>query len=110
MALIPMIQDKITQFKSKIRASRVGKTGYKEWLAILGIVLLVAAVLFGVWVGLWWAFVGGIVTIVEAFKADPVNSLGVAWGALKFFGSAFWGWGACILACIPGFLCLKASE
>ena len=33
-----------------------------------------------------------IVTAVEGFKADPINSLAVGWGILKFICSAFVGW------------------
>ena len=37
----------------------------------------------GLWLGVWVLFIGGIVTALEAFKAIPIDSMGVAWGIVK---------------------------
>ncbi len=43
--------------------------------AILGIVLMVAGIVFGVYVGLWVCFVGGIIQIVHAVQATPMEGI-----------------------------------
>jgi uncharacterized membrane protein len=78
--------------------------------ALMGIVLVLAGIVLGVYVGVWVMFVGGIVAVVEAIKADPVNSLGIAWGIVRIvFAStatvaiiSFW------LLALPGVALLKS--
>ena len=50
---------------------------------ILGLLIIVASVLGGLYVGGWIFFVGGIVEVIEAIKATPVEAIGVAVGILK---------------------------
>lgn len=47
------------------------------WLA------LIAGMLFGIYVGVWVCFIGGIVQIVHAAMATPVEAMGIAIGAAK---------------------------
>jgi len=49
----------------------------------LGIILIIVAILGGLWLGLWVCFIGGLVQIAEAVKADPVSSWGIAFGATR---------------------------
>lgn len=51
--------------------------------ALIGILIIIASIAFGLYVGLWVFFIGGIVEVVEAFKATPVEAMGVALGLLK---------------------------
>ena len=64
----------------------------REGIAWVGVIICILSVFFGLYMGLWVCFIGGIVTAVEGFKADPINSLAVGWGVLKFVCSAFVGW------------------
>lgn len=50
---------------------------------VLGLLIIIASVLFGVYVGGWVLFVGGIVQVIEAIKATPVEALGIAVGILR---------------------------
>ena len=54
-------------------------TGY----TILGLAIIIASIALGVYVGGWVFFIGGIVQVVEAFKATPIEALDVAFGLLK---------------------------
>lgn len=56
------------------------------WL-VLAVGLSLAAYLV-IWVG----FIGGIVTFLEAVKATPISSMGVAIGIAKFVFVSILGW------------------
>lgn len=86
------------------------KNTFKSILAIIGVVALICGVLFGVYMGIGWAFIGGIVQFVEAVKATPVEGLQVALGVARVFFCAVIGWVSGLIACIPGFLLIKASD
>lgn len=57
---------------------------------LLGVLLIVAGVALGLYVGLWVCFIGGIVDVVDAVKATPVEAMNLAWGIVKivFAGAA----------------------
>lgn len=50
---------------------------------IAGILIMTSGVLFGLWVAIWWGWVLGIVMIVEAFKATPVEAMNFALGVVR---------------------------
>lgn len=59
---------------------------------LAGLVLILIGVLGGLYVGVWVMLVGGIVQVAEAFKATPVQSLGIALGVVRILFSAVTGW------------------
>jgi hypothetical protein len=61
-------------------------------LFIIGVLLIIAGVLGGFYVSLWVCFVGGIVQVVEACKATPIDALDVGLGLLRFVCSSLAGW------------------
>jgi len=73
----------------------------------IGVLLAVAGFAFGVWAGLWWAFVGGVVQVVEAIKADPVSSVDIALGALRIVFAGFIGTATAFVAVFPGWAMLQ---
>lgn len=77
--------------------------------AILGVVMIVGGVVFGVWAGLWWAFVGGIIQIIHAVQASPVEGADIAWGIVKIiFAGAIGGVSAMALV-LPGAALVNAD-
>ena len=50
---------------------------------IIGLIIVLLSVLFGVYVGVWLMFIGGIVEIIEAIKATPVDAMNIAVGLAK---------------------------
>lgn len=79
-----------------MNANRMART-------FVGVVLVVAGVALALYVGLWWALIGGIVQAVEAIKMTPVDAFGLAVGlaralcagligSLTFFVAIFPGW------------------
>jgi len=71
---------------------KLSKTGNVFFILCMSL-----AVLGALYLGGWLCFVGGIVQVVESFKVDPINSLGVAVGILRVCsaslvaGLTFWG-------------------
>jgi uncharacterized BrkB/YihY/UPF0761 family membrane protein len=64
-----------------------------SWLRIIIIVFLSALAIFlGIYVGIYLMFIGGIVQIIDAVQATPVEGAGIAWGVLRivFAGAAGW--------------------
>lgn len=63
---------------------------------LAGLLLICGAVVLGLYVGLWLMFVGGIVAVIHAVQAIPVDALGIAWGIVRIFfasiagGLSFW--------------------
>jgi hypothetical protein len=59
---------------------------------IIGFLIIVAGIILGLYLGLWLCLVGGIIQIIEACKATPIVSSGVAVGILRFFCTSFVIW------------------
>lgn len=69
---------------------------------VLGVLLMVAGVVVGLYVGVYLMFIGGIIQFIDGVKADPVNSSDIAWGALRFIGAWITGWVSFLILFIPG--------
>lgn len=50
-----------------------------------GIVLMILSVAVGLYVGLWWAFIGGIAQIINALVTTPIDGYAVAYGLARFW-------------------------
>lgn len=59
---------------------------------IFGILLILTGLATGIYFGLWWAFVGGIVDIVNAVTSTPISAMGVAVGVVKMIFASVIGW------------------
>lgn len=60
--------------------------------SIVGLVFVFAGILSAFYGGLWWAFVGGIVQVINAVRADVLVESQVAFGIAKIVFSGFFGW------------------
>lgn len=74
----------------------------------VGVVLMLAGLALGIYAGLWWAFIGGVVQIVDSIKANPVDAVDLALGILRVLCAGFIGVMTAVLAVFPGFALLKA--
>ena len=52
---------------------------------LIGILLILGGIGLGLYYGGWVLFIGGIVDVIEAAKAEPVQSSQLAWGLVKAF-------------------------
>ncbi len=76
-------------------------------MKLIGVLIIIAGILLGLWFGLWVCFIGGIVQIVESCKADPVSALGIAFGIVRILISSVVGWFTVIVVSIIGAFCLS---
>jgi len=76
---------------------------------MVGLMLIIAGIIFGVWAGVWWAFIGGIIDVVQAFKATDISAGAVAIGVAKVFFAGAIGWIAGAVAVFPGWLMLNGD-
>jgi len=58
---------------------------------IIGIVLMLAGIALGLYVGAWVMFIGGIIQIVDACQIHPVHALDIGIGALRIVGASIVG-------------------
>ena len=87
----------------------MSKKGKDRWF-FAGVAYIIGAIVFGLWAGIWWAFIGGIVLVIESAKADPVNAFGVAFGIARVIFTALIGWGAFAIGAMCSAFCLSKAE
>jgi len=73
----------------------------------LGVFLIAVGVVFGLYVGLWLCFIGGIVGFIEAVQVSPVIPIDIALAFGKFWFAALIGWIAAAVCIYPGLKLLK---
>ena len=69
-------------------------------IKLIGFLLIVAAVLLGLWLGIWVMFIGGIAQFINGIKVTPVDALGIATGIARVLFAGAVGW---VVAVIVGF-------
>ena len=68
-----------------------------------GIAMMVAGVAAGLYFGVWWAFIGGIVNVIEEVRAPNLNAMNVAIGVAKVIFAGAIGWAAALVGILPGY-------
>jgi hypothetical protein len=63
---------------------------------MIGFVLIGIGILLGLYVGIWVMFVGGIVQFITSL--NPLNTLGIAYGLVRFLLASLTGW---VTAIVP---------
>ena len=79
----------------------------REHKQLIGLLMILGGVLLGLYVGVWLCFIGGIVSVMEQFKADEISSVVVGWGVFRIFCAAFIGSICAFCLIIPGCLAIK---
>lgn len=69
---------------------------------ILGLLIIIASIIGGVYIGVWVCFIGGIVDVITALQASPIDALGIAWGIFKFLIAGVAGMWAAVLGAMFG--------
>jgi ABC-type maltose transport system permease subunit len=70
---------------------------------LLGFILLILAIPMVVYVALWLCFIGGVVQIISAIKATPVDALAFAIGLARILCTGLAGWFTFFAMLLPGF-------
>lgn len=77
---------------------------------IAGVVLMLAGAAGGIYCGLWWAFIGGIVDVIREVRAEDLNALSLAIGIAKVFFAGLIGWAAAGIGIVPGYVILTSDK
>ena len=76
--------------------------------AIIGLILIIAGIVLGLYVGIWVCFIGGIVQVIDQIRAPELTATIVAWGIAKIFLAGLFGWLSAMLGIIPGYALLHS--
>jgi len=78
---------------------------------ILGIAMIIAGIVLGLYVGLWLMFIGGIAglinVVVGAVAGHGISGMVVAIDVVKIMFAGLTGWLSAFVLIIPGFAMLK---
>jgi hypothetical protein len=77
--------------------------------AIIGLVLVVCGIALGLYAGVWWAFIGGIVDVITEIRAPELSALGIAIGVAKVLFAGLIGWLSALVLVLPGVAFIKAA-
>lgn len=77
--------------------------------AIFGLALMAAGVALGLYAGIWWAFIGGIVDVIREIRAPELSVMNVGVGIAKVLFAGLIGWVAAAVALVPGYALLKSA-
>jgi hypothetical protein len=69
---------------------------------IFGLMLILAGIILGLWVGVYWGFVGGVIQIIEGAKHTPVEAKEIALGLARLWFAGLFGLLAAILPIAVG--------
>ena len=78
-------------------------------LSIIGVIIILASVIGGLYIGGWILFIGGIVQVVEAIKATPVEAFDIAVGLFKVVLASTVGTLIAVLGAMLGASLVKTS-
>ncbi|KGQ19905.1 hypothetical protein LF41_2412 [Lysobacter dokdonensis DS-58] len=76
---------------------------------MIGCVMILSAIVLGLWAGVWWAFIGGIVDVIEQVRAPEMSAIAIAIGVAKVVFAGFIGWLAFAVLAIPGKLLILSD-
>ena len=73
---------------------------------LVGIIVILLGIAIGLYVGVWWAFIGGVVRITQQVQSNPIDALLVAYGVAKVVFSAIIGSTVGVVIAVCGYLIL----
>jgi hypothetical protein len=77
---------------------------------VIGVAMIVAGIALGLYAGIWWAFVGGIMDVITEVRAVKASVSNVALGVAKVMFAGAIGSFSALWLCIPGMSLISASQ
>lgn len=77
---------------------------------VIGLIMMLGGVILGLYMGIWWAFIGGIVQVIQEIRAEDLHALNVAIGVAKIIFAAFIGWVSAAVLLLPGWIMIKLDN
>lgn len=71
-------------------------------MKILGVLMVVAGIALGLYVGGYLMFICGIIQVVEAVRAESLDGVGLAWGIARVMLCGLAGHASAMLLGFPG--------
>lgn len=78
--------------------------------SVLGFLMIVLSVVLGLYVGGWIFFIGGIVDVISAVKAEVTIPLDLALGIGKVVFSSLAGTASAVLLAAPGYAMMNWGD
>ncbi len=76
---------------------------------VLGLLLIITGIILSFYVGVWVCFIGGLLEIIEAVRAEYLVTIDIAIGAAKMLFAGFCGGLSGYSCIIPGYLMLTGD-
>ncbi len=76
---------------------------------VIGVAMMAIGAAMGLYVGIWWAFIGGIIEVVDAVRSEVLDSAKLGYGIARIVFAAPIGWAAAALLLVPGYFITKAG-
>jgi len=77
---------------------------------VIGMALILAGIVCGLYAGVWWAFIGGIINVIEAVRAEELIASHVAIGVAKVVFAGVIGWASAVCLALPGVVLLQNQQ
>lgn len=78
---------------------------------IIGLGMILAGIILGLYIGIWICFIGGTVDIIEQIQASKLNAMAIAIGITKVFFAGLFGWlSGTVLVLIGCYILIKAID
>ncbi len=74
-----------------------------------GLLLIVAGIAAGLYFGLYWAFIGGIVSVIEQVRAPSMDAMTVAVGIARILCAGLIGSISAFVLILPGAALVRKS-
>lgn len=76
---------------------------------LIGIILIIAGVAAGLYFGLYWAFIGGIITVIKQIRAPDLNATTTALAIVRIIFAGLIGYFSAFILIIPGYVLVKSK-
>lgn len=75
--------------------------------SIAGIIMIALGAAFGIYIGVWLCFIGGIVDVIQAIRSETLIAMDVAIGVAKVVFAGVFGWVSALILMVPGIAMLR---
>lgn len=69
---------------------------------IIGLLMIIAGIVLGIYFGIFWAFIGGIVGLFHELKSIDPDYFNIGLSIVKIMCAGGIGWGVAIALILPG--------
>lgn len=79
-------------------------------MKVLAVLLVIAGIVLGIWLGLVVMFIGGIIQFIHGVQATPASGHDMSWGIARFLCASFVGFVAGAALIYPGIALWDATD